>query len=86
MRPASFGTEAFATRPRWSRSKTKEKKMRTYSLTELMNLTRAELFALHRQIVDAIAALPEGSPERLTALTTLRYIRRVLARREFAPG
>ncbi len=60
--------------------------MRTYSLTELMNLTRAELFALHRQIVDAIALLPDGSPERLAALATLRYIRRVIARCEFAPS
>jgi hypothetical protein len=60
--------------------------MRTYSLTELMSLTRAELFALHRQVIDALALLPEGSLERLTALATLRNIRRVLARREFAPG
>jgi hypothetical protein len=60
--------------------------MRTFSLTELMNLKRHELFALHRQIADALALLPEGSPERHTALTTLRNIRRVLARREFAPG
>jgi hypothetical protein len=60
--------------------------MRTYSLTELMNLTRAELFALHRQIVDAIALLPDGSPERPAALATLRYIRRVIARCEFAPS
>ena len=59
--------------------------MRAYSLTELMNLTRNELFALHRQIADALALLPEGSPERLTALATLRDIRRVLARSEFAP-
>lgn len=60
--------------------------MRAYSLTELMNLTRNELFALHRQIADALALLPEGSPERLTALATLRDIRRVLARCEFSPG
>ena len=60
--------------------------MGTYSLTELMNLTRGELFALHRQVIDALALLPEGSPERLTALATLRNIRRVLARSEFAPG
>jgi len=65
---------------------TKETKMRAYTLTELMNLTRAELFALHRQIVDAIALLPDGSPERLAAIATLRYIRRVIARCEFAPG
>lgn len=60
--------------------------MRAYSLTELMNLTRNELFALHRQIADALATLPEGSPERLTALANLRDIRRVIARAEFAPG
>ena len=60
--------------------------MRAYTLTELMNLTRAELFALHRQVVDALALLPEGSPERFTALAMLRDIRRVLARGEFAPS
>jgi len=60
--------------------------MRAYSLTELINLTRNELFALHREIADTLALLPEGSPERLTALATLRDIRRVLARREFGPG
>jgi hypothetical protein len=51
-----------------------------------MNLTRAELFALHRQIVDGIALLPDGSPERLAALATLRYIRRVIARCGFSPS
>ena len=60
--------------------------MRAYTLNELMILTRAELFALHRRIVDALAQLPEGSPKRLTALANRRDIRRVLARREFAPG
>jgi hypothetical protein len=50
-----------------------------------MNLTRAELFALHRQVAEALALLPEGSPERLTALATLRDTRRVLARCEFVP-
>lgn len=59
--------------------------MRAYSLIELMNLTRNELFALHRQIAEELPLLPEGSPDRNIAHTTLRYIRRVLARREFAP-
>jgi hypothetical protein len=59
--------------------------MRAYTLNELMILTRAELFALHRRIVDALAQLPEGSPERLTAVANLRGIRRVLTRRDFAP-
>ena len=32
--------------------------MRSYTLNELMILTRAELFALRRRIVDALAQLP----------------------------
>src|ERR1700680_841542 len=79
MRTASFGTGAFARRPRCARSKRKETKMQAYTLNELMTLPRAELFALHRRIVDALALLPEGSPERLIALANLRDIRRVLA-------
>ena len=59
--------------------------MRAYTLTELMNLTRAELFALHRQVVDALAQLPEASPERLIALANLRAIRQVLARPNLSP-
>ena len=59
--------------------------MRAYSLTELMNLTRNELFALHRQIAEAIVLLPEGSPAWLTGLANLRNIPRVLARAEFVP-
>jgi hypothetical protein len=60
-------------------------KLRIKLPPQLMNLTRAELFALHRQIAEALALLPEGSPERITALATLRNIRRVLARCEFVP-
>ena len=59
--------------------------MRAYTLIELMYLTRAELFALHRQVVDALAQLPEGSPERLTAVANLGAIRRVLARPNLSP-
>ena len=59
--------------------------MRAYNLIELMKLTRNELFALHRQITDALPLLPEGSPERLTALANLRAIRRVLARPKITP-
>ena len=54
--------------------------MRAYSLNELMSLTRAELCALHRRIVDVLTQLPEASPERLTAIANLRAIRRVPAR------
>ena len=53
--------------------------MRAYSLNELFNLTRAELFALHTDIASELAALPEGSEERVVALSNLRCIRRVLA-------
>lgn len=39
--------------------------MRAYTLEELFRLTRAELFALHRQIATRLAKLPEGSPRAL---------------------
>ena len=58
--------------------------MRVYSPEELFR--RAELLGLHHRIASALAQLPEGSPERLVAITNLRNIRRVLARREFAPS
>jgi hypothetical protein len=51
----------------------------------LMSLTRAELFALHRRIVSALALLPAGSPDRLTALANLRDIRGVLSRPNAVP-
>ena len=60
--------------------------MRAYSLNELMSLTRAELCALHRRILDTLAQLPEALPERLIALANLRTIRRVLARPILSPG
>jgi hypothetical protein len=41
--------------------------------------------ALHRRIVDALAQLPEASPERLIALANLRAIRGVLARPNLSP-
>ena len=59
--------------------------MRAYSLNELMSLTRAELCALHRRMVDVLPQLPEGSPERLTAVANLRAIRLVLARPNLSP-
>jgi hypothetical protein len=59
--------------------------MRAYTLNELMSLTRAELCALHPRIVDVLAQLPEGSPERLTAINNLQAIRRVLARPNWSP-
>jgi hypothetical protein len=59
--------------------------MRVYTLEELFRLTRAELIGLHHKIASALAQLPEGSPERLVALSNLRNIRRVLGRRNPVP-
>ena len=53
--------------------------MRSYSLTELFNLTRSELFALHSEIVAVLADLPDDAAERPSLHTMLRDIRRVLA-------
>jgi hypothetical protein len=53
--------------------------MRAYSLSELFNLTRAELFALHSRIVDDLSSLSET--DRKTALENLRKVRRALAAR-----
>jgi hypothetical protein len=59
--------------------------MREWTLIELFHLTRGELFRLHQDIVNAIAAMPDGDPERPAALANLRNIRRVLARPNLAP-
>ena len=59
--------------------------MRVLTLTELMRLTRIELCGLFTQITNELGTFPEGSPERDNALTTLRNIRWVLARRDYSP-
>ena len=74
-----FGRKAAITRP-----ETKENKMRAYSLSELFNLTRRELFDLHARIAAALPTLPE--PEYEVALENLRRIRRVLTHPRFAPS
>jgi hypothetical protein len=62
-----------------------EEKMRVLTLTELMRLTRIELCNLLAQITSALAGFPEGSPDWDIALSNLRNIRAVLARRDFSP-
>ncbi|MHB0790080.1 hypothetical protein [Bradyrhizobium sp. 5.13L] len=62
-----------------------EEKMQVLTQTELMRLTRIELYALAARITTELATLPDGSPERETVLTTLRNIRFVLARRDLSP-
>ena len=59
--------------------------MRVWTLNELFRLTRAELFGLHREIVNALAVMPDSDPERPIALANLQNIRRVLARPNLAP-
>ena len=54
--------------------------MRVWTLIELFRLTRAELFGLYHDIVNALAAMPDSDPERPIALANLQNIRRVLAR------
>jgi hypothetical protein len=60
--------------------------MKLYSLTELFNLSRAELFALHRENVAIFDRHPLGSPERDSAQTNMRLIGRVLAGPSHTPG
>jgi hypothetical protein len=62
-----------------------EEPMRVLTLAELMRLTRIELCALAAQMTNALANYPEGSTEREAALTNLRNIRWVLARRDLSP-
>jgi hypothetical protein len=59
--------------------------MRVWTLFELFRLTRAELFGLYREIVNALAAMPDSDPERPIALANLQNIRRALARPHHAP-
>ena len=59
--------------------------MRIWTLSELFRLTRAELFGLFQEIVNAHAAMPDGDPERPIALANLQNIRRALARPLLAP-
>ena len=57
--------------------------MRAYSLNELFNLTRAELFALHARIVAGLSMLSET--DREVALDNLRKIRRALTHPQIMP-
>ena len=59
--------------------------MRVWTLIELFRLTRAELFGLYGEIVNAVAAMPDSDPERPIALANLQNIRRALARPQLIP-
>jgi hypothetical protein len=62
-----------------------EEAMRVLTINELWCKTRIELFDLVNRITTELRELPEGSPERSNALTSLRNIRIVLARRDYSP-
>jgi hypothetical protein len=85
MRRASFGAVP-SQKAAMVAAGTKETNMRTYPLSELLNLTRAELVALQRNISDALAHLPEDSPERFNGRATLRNIHWILDRRGHGTG
>jgi hypothetical protein len=57
--------------------------MRLLTLHELLYLSRAELFALHADIVRKFEEMTEDSVDRQIALANLRLISRVLSRYEF---
>ena len=59
--------------------------MRVLTINELLRLTRIELCDLAQRITNELPTFPEGSPEHANALTSLRNIRYVLARRDFSP-
>jgi hypothetical protein len=62
-----------------------EETMQVLTINELMRLTRIELCNLAQRITNELAQCAEGSPERANALTSLRNIRYVLARRDYSP-
>jgi hypothetical protein len=62
-----------------------KEKMRVFTESELLRLTRLELLALLRQTANALANAPELSPDRENACINLRRISRALARRDPAP-
>jgi hypothetical protein len=59
--------------------------MRVLTINELWRLTRIELSDLVVKITTELPKFPDNSPERANALTSLRNIRYVLARRDFSP-
>ena len=55
------------------------------TISELMHLTRDELCDLADRIAAILPELEAGSRERLSALTSLDNIRRVMLRRDLYP-
>jgi hypothetical protein len=59
--------------------------MRVLTINDVMRPTRIELCDLVQRIINDLPTFAEGSPERASALTSLRNIRYVMARRDFSP-
>ncbi len=59
--------------------------MRVVTIVELLRLTKIELCNLQAKVANDAPKLVEGTQERANALTSLRNIRFVLARRDFVP-
>jgi hypothetical protein len=55
------------------------------TINELWRMGRIELFDLATQITTELPRFPEDSPERANAISSLRNIRYVLARRDYSP-
>lgn len=60
--------------------------MRVWTMKELFNLTRAELFALHLEITTELAALSRYARDYEIGLGNLRSIRLVLSRVHVTPS
>jgi hypothetical protein len=58
--------------------------LRVLTIDELMRMARPELCNLAQKIAIELLTFPEDSPEAANALTSLRNIRFVLARRDCA--
>jgi hypothetical protein len=69
----------------WRGRKMMEETMRVLTINELLRLTRMELCDLVNQITSELPKYPDGSPERASALMSLRNIRYALSRRDYSP-
>jgi len=58
---------------------------RVLTINEFWRLTRIELCDFAQRVTSDLTKFPEGSSEHDNALTSLRNIRYVLARRDFSP-
>jgi hypothetical protein len=84
MRLASVYLRAFA-EGRAFAVKTKETKMRVFSLPELILLTRTQLFALYAMITEIIANPATSTEDREIANALMQNIRFALSRKPPCP-